>query len=44
MEKERETGRVVERIKVRDPEGVKAEGGRESIEQDYIAVIKTILQ
>lgn len=44
MEKERETGKVVERNKVRDPEGVKAKGGRKegraSIEQDSIAMIK----
>lgn len=40
MGKERETGRVVERLKVRDPEEVKGEGGRESIEQDCIALIK----
>lgn len=29
MEKEGETGKVVERNKVRDPEGVKAKGRRE---------------
>lgn len=29
MEKEGETGKVVERYKVRDPEGVKAKGRRE---------------